>query len=36
VAFIPAGTAHRLFNHSAGTVPLLLGGAGSFAKISAQ
>jgi mannose-6-phosphate isomerase-like protein (cupin superfamily) len=36
VAFIPAGTAHRLFNHSPNTLPILLGGAGSFAKISAQ
>lgn len=34
VAFMPAGTRHRLFNHTGTTRQVLVGGAGNFAHLS--
>jgi oxalate decarboxylase/phosphoglucose isomerase-like protein (cupin superfamily) len=34
VVFLPAGTQHRLFNHSGAPIDLLLGGAGNMAGLS--
>lgn len=33
VAFLPANTEHRLFNHTGATLSVLLGGAGSFNRV---
>lgn len=33
VAFLPAGTTHRLFNHTSETRQLLIGGAGNFSRL---
>lgn len=33
VAFMPAGTRHRLFNHTSATRELLVGGAGNFSRL---
>jgi mannose-6-phosphate isomerase-like protein (cupin superfamily) len=33
VAFLPAGTAHRIFNHTGETRRVLIGGAGNFARL---
>lgn len=35
VAFLPAGTSHRLFNHTGETRRILIGGAGNFSRLSA-
>jgi hypothetical protein len=34
VAFLPANTPHRLFNHSSRALPLVCGGAGPFGRIA--
>lgn len=34
VAFIPTGTAHRLFNHTGETLQILVGGAGNFSRLA--
>jgi mannose-6-phosphate isomerase-like protein (cupin superfamily) len=34
VAFLPAGTSHRLFNHTGETRQILAGGAGNFSRLS--
>jgi hypothetical protein len=33
VAFLPAGTPHRLFNHTGETRQVLIGGAGNFSRL---
>jgi mannose-6-phosphate isomerase-like protein (cupin superfamily) len=34
VAFLPARTAHRLFNHTGQTLQMLIGGAGNFSRLA--
>ena len=34
VVFLPAGTTHRLFNHTGETRQILVGGAGNFARLT--
>jgi mannose-6-phosphate isomerase-like protein (cupin superfamily) len=34
VGFLPAGTTHRLFNHTASTQRILVGGAGCFGRVT--
>ena len=34
VVFLPAGTSHRLFNHTGTTQQVLIGGAGDFARLT--
>jgi len=34
VAYLPAGTPHRLFNHTGVTQQLLIGGAGNFSRLA--
>jgi quercetin dioxygenase-like cupin family protein len=34
VAFVPAGTSHRLFNHTSATQQILIGGAGNFSRLT--
>jgi mannose-6-phosphate isomerase-like protein (cupin superfamily) len=34
VAFVPTGTAHRLFNHTGETLHILIGGAGNFSRLT--